>query len=240
MTVSTKRLSMFLLAVCAFPLYAAESHRRAAAPAIPLVKIHGKVTDAATGAPVRFADIANTPRTAQTDADGNYEIEVPLGLPASIQVTRSGYETASTSIIGTGGVETNFTLKSKPTVTMKLTDGTTYNLDYETAQFAVEIPFANSARSDNALLCSTDGAQSTLNKTDISKIIGPGVAVNNAACCKSTTVVKLTINLKSGAQQDALLADTCTGSEMDFSGRDHVTGQFIYKRFKDIAEIDFP
>jgi len=236
--VFSRRFSILLLVLATLPL-SAENKRHSAAPAIPLVTVHGTITDVTTGAPVAFADVTDTPRSTRSDAQGKFDIDVPLGLPTVIQVSRSGYESGSSSVIGRNALNVEFKLKSKPTVTMKLTNGTTYNLDFETAQFAEEIVFSNPARSDSVLVCNADATQSTIDKTGISKILGPGVAVSNASCCK-TPLIKVTLNLKNGNTQDALLQQTCDGSFMDFSGRDHGTGLFVYQRFQDIQEIDFP
>jgi carboxypeptidase family protein len=239
MTVTTKRFSMLLLMFSALPLFA--QHRHATAPTVALVTIKGKVTDVDTGAPVVIADVLSSSRKSSTDAQGNYQIQVPLGLPSTITVSRTGYESASTTIVGRDSVVADFRLKGKPTVTMKLVDGTTLNLDYDSAQFAQEITFSNPARSDNVLLCAADGSQTSLDKSEISKITGPGVLVTNAACCTLSQVIKVTLDLKNGTHKDGLLAQSCTGAQMDFAGRVHTTGEFIYKRFtSDIAEIDFP
>jgi len=235
---ASRRFSILLLVLAALPL-SAENKRHSAAPAIPLVTVHGTVTDVTTGAPVAFADVNDSPRSTKTDAQGKFDLDVPLGVPTVIQVGRSGYESASSSVIGRNALTVEFKLKSKPTVTMKLTNGTTYNLDSETAQFAEEIVFSNPVRSDGVLVCNADASQTTINKTDIAKILGPGVAASNASCCK-TPLTKVTLAMKNGTSQDVLLQQTCDGSFMDFSGRDHTTGLFVYTRFQDIQEIDFP
>ena len=238
--VSRKFVWLFLLVVAALPSSAATAKRRSVAPSIKLVTIRGRVTDTATGAPVAFAQVANDPRTTLSDADGNYEIDVPVGLRAILVASRSGYEPATSSVVGRDSAVVDFKLKSKPTVTMRLTNGTTYQLDPETAQFAQEIPFSNAVRSDEVELCKPDGSKVTMNKSEIAKITGPAVSVTNAQCCTLTPVLKLTFDYKNGQHEDAQLAESCTGVFMDFAGRNHTTGQFIYTRFQDIQEVVFP
>ena len=236
----TKRFAMLLLIVAALPLTAQTARRRAAAPSVPVTVVRGKVTDADTNTPVAFAVITNGPRSGRADAQGNYAVQVPLGLTSVIIASRTGYESSTVQVVGRDNLSVNFTLKGKPTTSVRLTNGTTYQLDTETVQFAQEVPFSSTARSDSALVCNSDASKTTLNKSEIAKITGPGTLVTNSACCAATPVVRLTVDLKSGEHRDVLLAETCTGVFMDIAGQDHTTGQFIFARFGDIQEVVFP
>jgi len=237
--VATKRFSMLLLILVALPLFAADK-RHAASPQIPLVFVRGKVVDATTGNPVASAQVTNGPRSSVADNQGNFQIQVPAGVSSVIAATRSGYDSVSTAVNGAEGLTVNLTLHGKPTVSVRLTNGTVLQLDTETAQFAQEALFTSPARSDTVTLCKSDGTKTVVNRSEVSKIFGPAVSVNNAACCTASPVLKVSVELKTGERQDAVLQESCTGVFIDFTGRDHTTGQFVYTRFEDIAEIDFP
>jgi hypothetical protein len=238
--VSTKRLFLLLLLVLASLPVAAQTKRRAVAPSIAMVLVTGKVVDVDTGAPVLSAQVMNGPRTSVTGSDGTYRVLVPVGLSSVISAGRTGYETAQTQVLGKDGLTVNFSLKGKPTVKVKLTDGTSFDADLESSQFAIEIPFSNTTRSDDVNLCRADGTKFSANIREFAKITGPGVSVTNQACCTATPVIKITTDLKNADHAEVVLADTCTGVFMDFAARNHLTGDFVYKRFEDIQEIVFP
>ena len=46
--------------------------------------------------------------------------------------------------------------------------------------------------------------------------------------------------MKSGEKSHVFFNDSCFGNEVDFLGREKSTGTYLYFRFTDIAEIDFP
>jgi len=238
--VSRKCLSLLILIAAALPLAAQSTKRHAVAPSIAMVVLRGTVTDSGTGAPVLFAQVANGPRTAVTSADGSYAIFVPVGLTTAVVAGRSGYEPSSTTIVGKDGLVVNFSLKGKPTVRVRLTNGSSYDVDAETAQFAQELLFTSPSRSDNINLCKADGTKFNADRSEFARITGPAVSVMDAACCTATPVLKVTVDLKNGEHHDVVLADSCTGVYIDFAGRNHLTGQFVYTRFEDIQEIVFP
>jgi hypothetical protein len=239
MTIATKHLSLLLVVLASLPV-AAQNRRHAVAPSIAMGAVTGKVLDADTGAPVVFATVGNGDRSTVTNSDGSYRVLVPVGLTSTISVSRSGYETKQTQVLGRDGLTLNFTLKSKATVKVRLTDGTSYDGDLDSSQFAQEVTFSNPVRSDSVNLCRTDGTKFTATIGDFAKITGPAVSVTNQACCTATPVLKVTSDLKNGDHADVVLADTCTGVFMDFAARNHLTGQFVYTRFENIQEIDFP
>jgi hypothetical protein len=49
----------------------------------------------------------------------------------------------------------------------------------------------------------------------------------------------VTVEMKSGERTQAFFNDSCFGTEVDFIGRERSTGQYLYLRFTDIAELDF-
>ena len=236
-----RRVSLlFLIVAAAVPLAAETGKRRAVSPSIPMVYALGQVLDIDSGAPVAFAQVVNGPRTAVTNAEGKYAILVPVGLSTTITAGRSGYEQSSQQVLGRDGLVVNFALKSKPTVRVRLVNGVSYDIDTETAQFAQEIPFTSPSRSDTVVLCKSDGTKVTTDRSEFRKITGPAVSVTNAACCTATPVLKVTADFRSGSHEDVILAESCTGVYLDFAGRNHLTGQYVYTRFEDIQEIAFP
>ena len=238
--VAKKRFALLLLVLASLPVVALANKRHAVAPSIAMVMVTGKVTDVDTGAPVVFAQVVSGPRTSTTDSQGMYRILVPVGLTSAISVGRSGYETTQIQVIGKDGLTINFTLKSKPTVKVLFTNGTSYDADLETARFEQEIPFSNSSHSLNVILCKADGTKFTVSISDFAKITGPALSVTNQACCTATPVLKVTTDLKNGQHDDVTLAETCTGVFMDFGAVNHLTGEFMHTRFENIQEIDFP
>jgi hypothetical protein len=123
-------------------------------------------------------------------------------------------------------------------VTVKLTSGETHVLDLGTSQFAYYIVFSGYA-GGNPNFCKPDGSQFTPAKTDIAKVIGPAALADSPACCSRGQVMAVTVELKSGDRTQAFFNDSCFGNEVDFLGRERSTGQFVYYKFTDIAEIDF-
>lgn len=237
--VSRKHLALLLLVLIALPV-AAQSKRRAVAPSIVMISVTGKVTDKDNGSPVVAAEVVNGPRTSVTNGQGKYSLLVPVGLSTVVSAGRSGYEASQVQVVGRDNLTIDFSLKSKPIIKVRLKDGTSFDADLEASQFAIENVFANPSRSDNVNLCKADGTKVTANITEFAKITGPGVLVTNSACCTATPVLKVTTDMKNGEHADVVLADSCTGVFIDFAARNHLTALFIYTRFEDIQEIDFP
>jgi hypothetical protein len=241
------KLSIALALILAVPAFAAPERRRAASPAgdVPptLATINGTVTDVDNGNPIVNADIvANTGHTI-TDSQGKYSFNV-LSAPKQIlvTVTRSGYETgtATVNIVVGATPVIDFKLKAKSTVTLKETSGVIHTLDADSVQFAYLIPFSGYARTDNANFCTPAGKPATPAREDFIRITGPAKPSNNSSCCTLGPVMGLTIETKSGGTQQVFFADSCYGNEVDFIGRDHVTGQYTYYNFEKIAEVVFP
>jgi hypothetical protein len=102
------------------------------------------------------------------------------------------------------------------------------------------VPFSGYVRDDAGKFCKGDGSEFHPNKSTIKRFIGPAVAGQNDACCKDKQTLKARIELKTGEQSDVYFADACFGYEVDFIGRDHTAGEFVYLKFTDISEIVFP
>lgn len=240
-----RKFGVALLAMLlAFPLLAAGKRRAVGHPNTPATDsgVRGVVLDSVTGQPVPVAGVSveGTTKTDTTDAQGRFEMKnVPAG-PRTLVVTRSGYETKRIAInVVPAGVVAEVRLVSLPTISVRMTNGTTYKVDTETAEFAYLAPFSGYSRTEYARLCRT-GAEFHPTREEIRKIVGPAVPVTEASCCSTGPVLKVNVELKNGSKSDAFFEDSCVGYPIDFIGRDHATGQFVYLRFTDIAEIVFP
>ena len=244
-------IALFL--VGSLPLFGNDRNR--AVQPLPLVQITGIVSDAATTRPVVFAEVLNGTRSTTTGTDGRFTIEVPSGRPTILVIRRSGYETNQIAITvpaSSGGVIVSpgpgsppspiaVALTPKPTVHVTEVNGTQYDLDLETLQFAYAIPFSGYARSDRANLCAEDGRKIEPHKNEISKITGPATPFTKAECCQAGPILGVQLELKAGGgPQRVYFNDSCFGSEVDLIGRDHSSAQFVYLNWINIREVVFP
>ncbi|HEV2721530.1 MAG TPA: carboxypeptidase-like regulatory domain-containing protein [Thermoanaerobaculia bacterium] len=229
-----------------FPLAAQSVRRRAAVPPSGItVTLTGIISDAATGQPLANAQVTAGGRpSAFTAADGKYTIQIPKNVNTAVTASQFAYNSSTVAVFGRDGATANFSLTTKPVVTVKLTapqnGKDTYILDIDSAQFAYLIPFSGYARSDNGNFCKDDGTSITPNKKDIKRVIGPATSVTVGACCTLGPVMKAQLELKSGEALTVYFNDSCFGNEVDFLGREKSSGVFQYFKFTDIAEVDFP
>jgi len=245
----TKLLAGVLTLLFAMPSFAlVAGRRRAVTPGDPSANkpldalLFGHLQDAVTGLPVAQAAIVVEGTTVTlSDKDGDFSLKTSDGRAFVMIAQRSGYQPASKSLVGATG-EQHFSLAMQPNavLTLKEADGTTHAVDFENAQFAYLVPFSGYVPSNEGNFCKTDGGDFFPSKNDIRRIIGPAKPVTNAACCKLGPILQVTVELKTGEQVLANFADSCFGSEVDFIGRDHVSGAFTYYNFTKIAEIVFP
>jgi hypothetical protein len=248
----TKILAGVLTLLFAMPSFAlVAGRRRAVTPGDPNpgvnkpldAFIYGHLQDAITGLPVAQAAIVVEGTTVTlSDKDGDFSLKTSNGRAFTMIAQRSGYQPASKDLVGVTG-DQNVTLSMQPTavLTLKDTDGVTHAIDFENAQFAYLVPFSGYVPSNEGNFCKNDGSGDFFpTKSDIKRIIGPAVPVTNSGCCKLGPVLQVTIEMKNGDRVLANFADSCFGSEVDFIGRDHVSGNFAYFNFTKIAEIVFP
>ena len=234
-----------LVVTAALPASAAVK-RRAALSGDPAVAtseatITGTVIDADTGAPVAFATIDAQVRRTSTDANGHYTIKAQFPKTFTLIVRRTGYEDASQTVTITGAeVAVTSRLKSRPTIRLRTTAGVSYDFDYETAQFAFLVPLSGYIRSDAGNFCRGNGEAYTPDKSELKRVIGPVTQVDSSACCPNNRPLQSEVETKAGQRFTVVYVDSCLGTEVDFIGRDHVTGQFIFTKMQDVAEIVFP
>jgi hypothetical protein len=219
----------------------ATSSKRHAARHLPAggaVALTGTVTDAATGSPIADVDVAVGDHDVQSDGHGQFTIPDLQAGSATVTFQRWGYQTV-TRTITIDGTPVNASLAPKAVILVKDTGGTTHRADYDLSQFGYVVPFGNLAKADTIDLCKTTGEHVVVDKSTISKITGPGTTVTSSACCKVAPVVNINVTLKGGQPFTAAISDTCFNDEV-FAARDRDTLQWVYLKFTDIVEIDFP
>jgi hypothetical protein len=221
------------------PKRRAVQHPSTGGPVIPIVAT-GTVVDAVTGQPVVFADVRLGSRSDRTDRTGKFKISTNIPSQGVLSVTRSGYVAGSQNITGGGTQDFTIHLTPTPTVRLRLTDGSIKELDQESIEFGYVPPFGSYNKGESDDFCKPDGTQVSLNRSQIKRIIGPATLENNSACCSNNTVLKITAELKSGETTPLYFTDSCLGYMIDFIGRDHVSANFVYTKFVDVAEIIFP
>lgn len=242
MTLS-RRLCFSLILAGALALPAAAQHHRAAKSGSTggMIEVTGVITDQATGQPILGATVSGEgQKSTPTDATGHYGLWLTRGHVVALTADHFAYNSATQSVTVTDRVTLNFALTGKPAVTVKLVNGETHILDYATSQFAYVITFSGYVRGDAANICKNDGTTATPDKSTVSKVIGPGVSVNQPACCTIGPLVQVNFQMKDGTSFPANFIDSCYGYNVDFLGRERSTGNFLYFHWTDIAEVDFP
>jgi hypothetical protein len=219
---------------------ATTSKRRAAkhSPAGGALTLTGTVTDAATGSPIAEVEIVVGAHDVVSDEHGQFTIPDLQAGGATVTFQRWGYQSVTRSIT-IDGTSMNVSLAPKAVILVKDSGGTTHRADFELSQFGYVIPFGNLAKSDTIDLCKTTGEHVVVDKSTLVKITGPATAVNSSACCKVAPVLNINITLKGGQPFTAAISDSCFNDEV-FAARDRDTLQWVYLKFTDIAEIDFP
>lgn len=243
-SLSLKTVIAILTIAAALPAFA-QKHRAVRHPEPPgpalSITATGTVIDAVTGQPVAFADVRLGSRRDTADRQGKFSIRtVTVYGSGDITAARSGYTTASQTITTGGAVDVTLRLQPTPTVTVRLVDGTQKQIDYESVEFGYVPPFSSYHKNDNDDFCKTDGTAVTLSRTQFSRITGPATTESFSTCCSTGTVQKINAVLRTGESLPLYFTDSCLGYSIDFIGRDHVSGDYAYMKFSDVAEIIFP
>lgn len=225
------------------PLFAAK--RRAVRHPAPgnaiVVKVKGTVVDNTTNQPVAYAEITVGDSSTFADRLGRFTVQGTVFGVGNVTASRSGYESANQQVSTAGDHTLIFRLQPKPTVRLRLTNGTSYDIDFETAEFGYVPPFGSYIKAPYEELCSSGGTTTAVDRSQMRKITGPATKESAAACCSTGPVTKMTVELKNGTTAAMYFADSCgTEYSMDFLGRDHITGDFVYAKMTDVAEILFP
>ncbi len=253
---------VFLLAA----VTATGATKRAVKP-VTLVAFTYSLYDTTTQQPVIGAAVSSGTQVVTTDASGIFTLLVPIGRPTTVNVHRTGYNDLTFTVLmpfndtsipvsvpysptpvitypNGAPAQTSSTgvaLQPRTPVSVRLTSGQTVHLDVDSVQFAYVLPFQTPQGSNNASFCTIDGTSWTPDRGDLSQIIGPATPLTNAACCKLGPMLAVGVKVKgTNLAIQVAFADSCFGYDIDFVGRDHDSGQYVYLNFKDIALITFP
>jgi len=238
-------VALALLAVT--PTVSAQKRRSVRSPspgAAFTANIKGTVVDAVTGAPVAFASITiGNSRTVATP-QGNFEIAniTGYGANAKVSASRSGYVTQELPLPGAGTHTLNFRLQGRPTVSVRMTNGTTTQIDDDSVKFGYVVVFGGQVASEEEDFCTSEGTVVRIGATQIKRITGPATLVTNSACCsrEGAQLQRVKIELRNGQVSDLIFKDSCDGYTIDLIGKDHVSGSNLFVKFSDVAEVIFP
>jgi hypothetical protein len=203
--------------------------------------VTGTITDAVTGQPVANVSVSGGRRSSQTDAQGKFEIKAAEGYGEILfDAQRSGYLIYRTKLSGGGPHVLTIQLQPTPTVTVKKTDNSTLQVDYENIRFGYAVPFSGYRASESESFCFPSGSNAEVHKSQMRKITGPGTT-GASACCTAHAAMKVVLEQKNGQTSDVYFVDSCeTEYRQELIGTNHVTGASIDIPFSDIAEIVFP
>ncbi|HXH39411.1 MAG TPA: carboxypeptidase-like regulatory domain-containing protein [Thermoanaerobaculia bacterium] len=205
----------------------------------PTTQVIGVVKDASNGVPVQLATASSGDQSSPTNANGEFFLNLPTGVPVTVTVLHPGFLPFQKAITPQAGGRYDFALTEQPSVTVKLTSGVTYIVDIGSAQFAYALPLSSYVTSANENFCKPDGSAFTPTKFEFTKIIGPATESPLPVCCDGG-LLAATAQFKSGETTQVFFKDSCHFTEIDFGGRDKATGLYRWAKFTDVAEIDFP
>ena len=246
MSTKLPRFSVLVLLTLLFAIPAAAQKHRAVRKSPPegqqiTLTINGTVLDATTNAPVSSVEVRAGSKLSYSGADGKFRVKDVLGF-GSVKVTfeRSGYVLKTETITSGGTQDLTFRLTPTPTVRVRKTNNTTFDLDSESVKFGYVLTFGGYAEATFDEFCKPDGSQVTLDRAQMKKITGPATKVAQSNCCENPELMKINVQLKTNETFDAVFKDSCFGYRVDLIGREHVSGNFAYIPFFDIAEVVFP
>lgn len=227
--------------IISVPSFAGQQKRRSVtAPGTPVsnTTVKGTVVDDVTGQPVKNVEVAAGDIRTTSDATGRFQLALKSPAQVSLRLSRSGY--VAKDVVVAAGSDT--TIRITPTKTTRVrmtTGGAEYTLDTESTQFAYASTMSEYPRSDTANFCRS-GELYKPHRDTMARIVGPATTTTDSACCDRGPLLKVNVTLKSGEIVEGKFLDSCFGYEMLLMGRDHVTGDYRYLRFTEIAEVIFP
>ena len=252
MTLSRHRsiLSLILVLACVAGIPAEAAGKRRAVqhpgPSGPQISVvvSGIVLDSVTGAPVNGARVRLGSRSALTTTDGKFFSLSTNGFaPLSVEATRTGYKPKTEQLTTTGTHELTIRMEPLPTVRIRKTDNTTFDVDADSIEFGYPVVFSGYNKAEYEEFCKAGGAQVTIDRTQIRKIVGPAVVRTDSPCCDGKEVLRVNLELTTGEKGDFWFKDSCdaaVGPHIDVIAKVHTTGLLEYIRFTDIAEVTFP
>lgn len=225
----------------------AAGRRRAVTPPTAsgklIAEVSGTIIDDVTGHPVVAAHVIAGGRSTNTDTAGKYTIKNITSYHGviNVEVSRSGYAT-KTQVLTTGGKQTlDVRVTPGAVAHVRKVDNSTYDVDFDSIEFGYPVAFSGYRSAEFEDFCTAAGAPVVVDRSEIRRIAGPAVMVDNATCCPGAQTLRVSVELKTGVTTDMFFVDACNGfPNIDLIGRDHTTGQFVYTPFAQIAEITFP
>lgn len=234
-------LAALLLLFIAIPADAGKRRAVKHPEPAPLVNgsIEGIVIDSVTRAPVIYASVTAGSQTFQTNTQGEFEFKSASGYGGiPLRVERSGYRTWSTTLDAGDHV---LTIEVEPTATVavSMTNGTTYQIDLDSALFGFFSGFTFQLH-ESPEFCLGNGTRANYHRSQMARITGPAVTSQSPSCCDAN-LQSVSLQLKGQAPATVFFADGCHGAtSYIFRGRDHTAGVFRDLKFSDISEIVFP
>lgn len=231
----------FAMLVIAIPTTAARRRGVASTARPPKVTgvVRGTVTDAVTGLPVISAK-AEVGRSDSTNSSGQFDISDAFGYGTlDFEVSRSGY---LPYFVRLPAGEHNLTIRltPTPTVTLRKTDQTVVNLDYESLKFRYSSGFSGS-EAEYEEFCQPDGSIRKVGRSQFRKMTGPATYINDPGCCTKAETMRMTIELKNEPAGEFRFADSCsTVNPMSIRARNHVTGEILTFPLTEVSEVVFP
>lgn len=239
------KLALALILFVALPSFAAKRRSVGKPLTTPITaSIKGTVLDAVTGGPVAYATVSFANRTVPTSADGTFEMnDVKAFGPGPVTASRSGYDSGTQTISGNGTFTLTFRLQPRATVAVRTTSGSTIQLDDDSVKIGYVGVFSGYVSSTSQSFCSeSGGAKTTINISEMKRIVGPAVTVRSAACCarEGADLQRVRLELRNGTTADYIISESCIGYSYDLLGRNHVTGQQVFLKLSETAEVVFP
>lgn len=224
-----------------FPTLAAGKRRAVRHPAVSANDVAGIVLDSVTGAPVATARVEVGNKRATTGEDGRFVLAGVISSgTVTLTVDRTGY-VAQTLTVSSGDAQ-NLTIRlvPEPTASLRKTDGSVLQLDYDSLEFGYLSGFSDYVKSESEDFCFPSGEHRLVSRSEMKKLIGPAVRVTHSPCCTTSEVFRIKVELRNGTTTDVYFDDSCSGYPVDVIARNHATGQFVYVPLTDTAELQMP
>ena len=218
----------------------AQRHRIVGLPDASYALLTGRVTDAAEGGGVVMAEVSAPQRFARTFGDGLFTMELPVGIPTVITISRTGYQTLTQTVTLAGPENRTFLLQPLPLARITTTTGTTYIVDADSLEFGYVIPFLGARRDRLAKMCRPGQEPFTLDRSEIDRITGPMRTVTDEACCATGPLTGADFQLATGETITAYFADSCEHTHIQLYARDHKTYDSVWVEIKDLQEAVIP
>lgn len=230
--------AIILAALTTAPLLAAGKPKQRAVvpPKATQVTVTGTVTDANTGAPLKGVTVVSTTGQAVTGDDGRYTL-TGATFTSDLTASRVGYVTLKKPVSST---LIDFALPQTPSTTVKLTNGQTVVLDYDSTKFGYADVFQY-VSGDGINLCKLGGTPFAPTKLQIARIVGPAHSVTDEACCNRGPAMAIDVTVRAGGQTStAIISDSCFGIAYDILGIERSSAQPRYLHLTDVQEVNFP